>query len=238
MTADEIRDLGAAAGITGGTRVLDLCCGRGGPGRLLTRELGCDLLGLDASERAVAAARAGAGDLACRYEVGHVPPLPPGRVDVVLLLETMLAFRDKTALLQAVHSVLEPGGRFAFTVEEGEPLTQQETATMPAAETVWPIRWASLRELLERAGFIVAWQQDRTGAHGEVVDSLLTEFTARQSVITTQIGREQLEHLLTSHRMWSDWLSTGRIRKFAVVATARVPGSGQPTRAGHRSDRA
>jgi predicted TPR repeat methyltransferase len=57
MTAGEIRTLAAHAGIGAATRVLDLCCGIAGPGRLLTRELGCDLLGVDASASAVAIAR-------------------------------------------------------------------------------------------------------------------------------------------------------------------------------------
>jgi ubiquinone/menaquinone biosynthesis C-methylase UbiE len=38
--------------------------------------------------------------------------------------------------------VLEPGGRFAFTVDEGRPLTQPERARMPGADTVWLIELA------------------------------------------------------------------------------------------------
>ena len=46
------RDPGAGAvrpGIAPGVSVLDLCCGVGGPGRFITRELGCDYLGVDYS---------------------------------------------------------------------------------------------------------------------------------------------------------------------------------------------
>ena len=38
------------------------------------------------------------GKLPCRFEHVHLPPLPEGRFEVVLLLETMLAFPDKEAL--------------------------------------------------------------------------------------------------------------------------------------------
>ncbi len=229
MTASEIRGLAAAAGITAGTRVLDLCCGEGGPGRLITRELGCDLLGVDASGPAVATARARVGELTCRYDTGQIPPLPRGPVDVVLLLETMLAFRDKETLLREIRSALTPGGRFACTVEEGDPLTEEERAAMPAADTVWPIPLTHLHELLERSGFAVTWQQEHSGAHRDVVDSLLAGFATHESAIAGQSGPEQLESLLASHRLWSEWLHTGRIRKFAIVAVA------QP---GHRSDSA
>lgn len=221
MRANEILELAAAADIGADTRVLDLCCGRGGPGRLVARESGCDLHGIDADAAAVAAARDHAGDLVCSYEVHQVPPVPWGPFDVVLLLETMLAFRDKEALLREVHAALVPGGRFAFTVEEGQPLDEHERAAMPAADTVWPIPLDQLHELLERTGFEVTWRQDRTDAHLDVVDSLLTEFETHESAIAAQIGRDESAGLLISHRLWNEWLRSVRVRKFAIVATAR-----------------
>src|SRR5919112_5351993 len=126
MTAGEIRALGAKAGVGPGVALLDLCCGIAGPGRYLTRELGCVYLGVDASASAVAIARGRAGDLPCRFAIAHVPPLPQGSADVVLLLETMLAFEDKDALMRAIAGALRPGGRFALTLEAGPPLTTAE----------------------------------------------------------------------------------------------------------------
>src|SRR4051795_5929690 len=78
MTAGEIRTLGVRAGVAPGVAVLDLCCGIAGPGRFLTRELGGDYLGVDASPSAIAIARERAGDLPCRFAVARVPPLPAG----------------------------------------------------------------------------------------------------------------------------------------------------------------
>src|SRR3954451_6053834 len=109
MTAGEIRALGMRASIGPGVSVLDLCCGIAAPGRFLTRELGCDYLGVDASAGAVAVARDRAGGRRCRFATAHVPPLPAGSFDVVLLLETMLAFEDKAALAREVSAVLPPG---------------------------------------------------------------------------------------------------------------------------------
>ena len=110
MGAGEIRTLAERAGIGPGVGVLDLCCGVAGPGRFLTRELGCDYLGVDSSESAVAVARERARDLPCRFEVAEIPPLPPGTFDVVLLLETMLAFPDKETMAEIVE-VHYPGIR-------------------------------------------------------------------------------------------------------------------------------
>ena len=73
MTTAEIRALAAQAGIGPGTAVLDVCCGIAGPGRFLTRQLGCVYLGVDASASAVALARERAGDLPCRFAIAQVP---------------------------------------------------------------------------------------------------------------------------------------------------------------------
>lgn len=218
MLASEITALARRAGVGPGVRVLDLCCGAGGPGRMITRELGGDYLGVDMSTAAVRLARERAGDLACRYEVASVPPVPAGRYDVVLLLETVLAFRDKRALCREVSGALSPGGRFAFTVEAGEPLTPAERAVMPDADTVWLTPLPELLADLEQAGLAVRWQADVSRSHAGVVDALLDAFAAHEQEVAAQLGPGALDELVAGHRLWSDWLRRGRVRKVAVVA--------------------
>ncbi|HZR48919.1 MAG TPA: class I SAM-dependent methyltransferase [Streptosporangiaceae bacterium] len=218
MRAAEIRMLAHQARVGPGVSVLDLCCGVAGPGRMITAESGCRYLGVDRSARALATARQLAGDLPCRFERAHLPPLPGGRFEVVLLLETMLAFRDKDGLLGEVARVLEPGGRFAFTVEEGEPLTEQERARMPAADTVWPIELADLTGLLRDAGLTVIWRQECSSAHHAIATALLGCYRAGSPQIASQIGTRAVAELITAHQLWSDWLGSGRVRKFAIVA--------------------
>ena len=133
MRASEILSLARRAGIAPGVSVLDLCCGVGGPGRLITSELGCTYLGVDFSADAVAIARDHAGDLDCRFEIARIPPVPEGPYDVVLMLEAMLAIPDKVALLHDISAVLNMGGRFIFTLEEGPALTDEERASMPGS---------------------------------------------------------------------------------------------------------
>jgi SAM-dependent methyltransferase len=147
LRAGEIRRLGRRARIGPGVPVLDLCCGVGGPGRYLAAVLGCRYLGVDRSASAVEIARRLAGDLPCRFEQLHVPPLPDDLFEVVLLLETMLASPDKRALLGEVARVLVPGGRLAFTLE-GAPLTPRKGAAMPDADTVRLVELAALTALL------------------------------------------------------------------------------------------
>jgi SAM-dependent methyltransferase len=221
MRAGEIRALAERAGIGPGVSVLDLCCGVAGPGRFITRELGCSYLGVDSSASAIDIARDRARGLPCRFQVAEIPPLPPGTFDVVLLLETMLAFPDKQPLLQGISQALKPGGRFCFTLEEGEPLTEPEREQMPDADTVRLTPLEDMRALLERAGLVVRWQDDCSRSHRAVADSLAAAFAADAAAIAAQIGRRALDDLLAAHRLWSDWLDTGRVRKLAFVADKR-----------------
>jgi SAM-dependent methyltransferase len=209
MTAGEIRALAAQAGIGPGVKVLDLCCGIAGPGRLLTRELDCDYLGVDASASAVAVARERARDLPCRFAVAQVPPLPAGPFDVVLLLETMLAFADKDALVREVAAALRPGGRFAFTLEEGEPLTAGERVAMPDGDTVWLTPLDELTASLERAGLAVTWLEDHSAAHRATAHALADAYAGQA---------EPVDELVAAHRLWVEWLDAGRVRKLALVA--------------------
>jgi ubiquinone/menaquinone biosynthesis C-methylase UbiE len=218
MRAGEIRALAHQARIGPGVSVLDLCCGIAGPGRMITAESLCHYLGLDHSASALATAEELAGNLPCRFGQAHLPPLPEGRFEVVLLLETMLAFLDKQALVSEVERVLEPGGRFAFTVEEGRPLTQQERARMPSADTVWLIELAELTGMLRETGLTPVWRQEYSSSHHVTATALLRCYRADAPQIAGQIGTQATAELITAHQLWSDWLGSGRVRKFAMVA--------------------
>jgi SAM-dependent methyltransferase len=218
MTAAEIRTLATEARVGRGVTVLDLCCGAGGPGRFLTRELDCVYLGVDASASAVAIARERAGDLPCRYARADLPPLPADSFDVVLLLETMLAFEDKDTLVGEIGAALRPGGRLAFTLEEGPPLTTAEQAAMPDADTVWLTPIEEMAACLERAGLVVTSHADHSHAHRSTAQALMDAFAADADAIAAQIGRRALDELLAAHRLWVEWLEEGRVRKLALVA--------------------
>ncbi len=218
MTAGEIRALATRAGVGPGVTVLDLCCGVGGPGRFLTRDLRCAYLGVDASASAVAIARERAAGLPCHFAVARIPPLPPGTFEVVLLLETMLAFPDKEALVRQIAAALRPGGRFAFTLEAGPPLTAGERTAMPNSSTVWLTPLDEMAMVLQRADLALTWQQDHSRRHRATAQALLDAFAADAEAIAAQIGRPALDDLLTAHRLWIEWLDEGRVRKFALVA--------------------
>jgi hypothetical protein len=130
----------------------------------------------------------------------------------------MLAFPEKETLLREISRALATGGRFAFTMEEGLPLTEAERGRMPDADTVWLTPLQEMLGCLERVGLVVRWQDDRSRSDRAVADSLINAFTADAADIAAQIGSRALEELLAAHRLWSDWFREGRVRKLAFVA--------------------
>lgn len=218
MCAEEILTLARRGGVRETTTVLDLCCGVAGPGRLIAAETGCDYLGVDACTDAVDLARSRSRGLPCRFETALVPPVPAGPFDVVILLETMLAFRDKESLLRGVADALRPGGRFVFTVEEGEPLAHPERVAMPDSDTVWLTTLDELEAALGRAGFALTWITNCSQAHQEMAERLTATLSLDRTRIAATIGECALDELVAAHRLWSTWLRTGRVRKFAAVA--------------------
>lgn len=223
MAASEILTLTAHAGIEPDSTVLDLCCGVAGPGQLIAQRTGCSYVGIDADPAAIAIARERCRGLPCRFEVGRIPPLPPspasdGKFDVVVLFETLLAFRDKPTLIAAISGALRPGGRFACTIEAGPPLTDAERSVMPDADTVWPIPVQEFTTLLADHGLVPSFESDCTGAHLAVVEALVREFTERRAQLAPLVGAPAVGRLLAGHRLWESWFQSGRMRKVALVA--------------------
>jgi SAM-dependent methyltransferase len=222
MTADQILALARAAGVTSGARVLDVCCGIGGPGVYLARELGCRIVGVDLSREGVRRARdAGrAGGLARRaaFLVADAGRLPLGPVfDAALLLETMLAIEDKARLMAEVGRVLRPGGRFGLTVEVGRPLSPEERRRVPAGDAIWLIGEADFVALARAAGFRVRGREDQTAAHAAVAGRLTRAFADDGGAISAEVGAAAGDEIAAAHAQWARWLSNGRVRKLALV---------------------
>lgn len=224
MSAREILDLARAGGVDTRTRVLDLCCGSGGPALHLARQTGCRIVGVDRSPEATYLAQTSAEHqgLDCRatFIVAEAlcPPIDPASFDAVLLYETMLAFEDKERLVRVVRKLLRPGGRFGLTFEEGRPLSSAERRRIPEGEEVWLTLESEFRELLEATGFRIRWVEDHTAAHAEVAWRLAAAFRRDRVSIIEALGPQMSNELVIAHERWAEWLSARRVRKLTVVA--------------------
>ena len=89
---------------------------------------------------------------------------------------------------------------------------------MPGADTVWPVELAELTGVLRDAGLTVIWQQEYSSSHHATATALLRRYRADSPQIAGEIGTQATAELITAHQLWSDWLGSGRVRKFAIVA--------------------
>jgi sarcosine/dimethylglycine N-methyltransferase len=206
--------------------VLELCCGPGGPALHLAATLGCRVVAVDSSVEALAHGReaaAGTGEPGLvAFLAGDALRLPlSGPFDAALLFETMLSIEEKDRLLMEIRRVLRPGGSFALTLEEGEPLAPEEVASIPEGDRIWLIPEARFRDMLEHAGFQLTRREELTAAHAAVASRLLRAYRAYRKEIEAHLGDESYEDLVASHERWVQWLEGGRVRKLALVAARR-----------------
>jgi hypothetical protein len=75
-----------------------------------------------------------------------------------------------------------------------------------------------LTGVLREAGLTVKWRLEYSSSHQATAVALLRCYRADSLQVAAQFGTRATADLITSHRLWSDWLDSGRVRKFAMVA--------------------
>jgi ubiquinone/menaquinone biosynthesis C-methylase UbiE len=157
-------------GINKDTHVLDICSALGGPARHLAKKYGCQVTGLDATDKMVVEAikRTEEEGLSNLVSYWHSDVLnmdfKPNTFDVVWGQDAWCYVTDKKQLIQKSYEVLKPGGIIGFT-------DWLQVGNMPASE------WESLNsfmvfpymetldgyeQLLIEAGFTVLEKEDLT----------------------------------------------------------------------------
>ncbi|MQA76403.1 MAG: methyltransferase domain-containing protein, partial [Solirubrobacterales bacterium] len=106
-------------GVGPGERLLDVASGSGASALLAARERGCEVVGVDYGEGAVAGARAAAAAIsppsAVEFVVGDAESLPFGaEFDAVLCECSLCTFPDKERAVAEIRRVLRVGGRLAI----------------------------------------------------------------------------------------------------------------------------
>jgi len=112
------RDLARLAEVRAGERVLDVGCGIGGPARLLTAELGCQVTGIDLTPEfcETAAALSRLVNVPVDYQQANALdlPFPSESFDLVWTQHASMNIEDKDRLYAEAIRVLKPSGRFAL----------------------------------------------------------------------------------------------------------------------------
>ncbi len=174
----------------GVTRLLDVGCGRGGPGLWVAREIRAALVGIDIVAEAITEARARAAVLAsappAQFEVASVTEtgLPDGAFDGVVSFDALWMVIDKRAAFSEISRILRPGSPLVFTT--------WEAAHLPYAWLLEPAGFSSitsqfLPRSLERQlrvyEQILGSRQEIAAEMGEAAAAVLAE-EARQAPAT------------------------------------------------------
>jgi ubiquinone/menaquinone biosynthesis C-methylase UbiE len=193
--------------------LVDLGCGRGGPGLWVTMATGTRLIGVDIADSAVAAARERARSMGLgertEFRQGSFADtgIPEDQVSAVMSVDALLFAPDKVAALVEIRRILPSGRRFVFT--------SWDYSSQPAGR---PPQVEDHRPILSATGFeIVAYEEthDWRRRVGETTARLLdnaAELAAESGETVEKVTSELVEMQTTIGAMR---------RRILVVAEAR-----------------
>jgi len=121
VTNRDLVDCVEALHLPPGADLLDLACGRGGPGLWIARATNAKLTGVDISRSALRQAAAGAA----RFALPNTPAFKRGSMthtglvsasfDGVMCIDALFMAPDRTAAFAEISRILRPRGRLVFT---------------------------------------------------------------------------------------------------------------------------
>lgn len=121
ISVSELERFALETGVGLDNTLVDLGCGRGGPGIWVAMATGARLIGVDIAENALAAARARADRIGfgmrAEFRQGSFNDTGIGQAgaDAVMSVDALLFASDKAAAVREFRRLLPPGGRLVFT---------------------------------------------------------------------------------------------------------------------------
>jgi ubiquinone/menaquinone biosynthesis C-methylase UbiE len=195
ITRGELREMVEALQVGPGQNIVDLGCGRGGPGQWIAGATGAALVGIDFSAVALEQAQARArhlGNNNCTYRSGafDATGLEAASFDGAFSIDVIWAIPDKRAGFVEAARILKPRARFVFTDWERD-----------LSPPGYPAPINDHRPLLEAAGFEV--ERHQYSAHADSLRRAFYEkMLERQDELMRTLDAKSVESNLREARAW------------------------------------
>lgn len=202
LTAEEWRTFAEWLGVVEGARVLDVCCGSGGPALYLARRFGAQVTGIDVNPEGIATAVRQAEQqglaAATRFvaaDASRPLPLDDGQFDAIICIDAINHLRDRVGVLGDWHRLLAPGGRLLFT----DPIVVTgllSSEEMAVRSSIGYFLFAPLGEderLLQAAGFELLRQEDTTPRVADVAKRWVEARARHRDALIEDEGAETFE---------------------------------------------
>lgn len=157
LPLDGLEQIASRLELSAGGLLVDLACGRGGPGMWLARTLEARLIGVDFSAEAVSQAMARRQlfglEPSASFAVGSFADtgLPRGCADAVACIDAFQFAGDPTAAAREIRRVMRTGARVVLTtweaVERGDPALPDRVRGLDVAAALQAAGFASIERV-------------------------------------------------------------------------------------------
>jgi len=202
LTRDELARFTSQLQLDDSSRVLEVGCGSGGPALELARSTGCEIVGVDLHEEAVAnasrmAREAGLDALAnfvCA-DAGEPLPFESEAFGALLCIDTVNHLADRPRVFGDWVRLLAPGGRLLFTdpITVSGPLGSDEIAIRASIGYFLFVPPGEDERLLREAGLRVLAVEDATENMASVAERWLTARARRADPLREVEGDETFD---------------------------------------------
>lgn len=199
VSRTELAQLRDELKVGAGDTLGDLGCGRGGPGLWLAAHTGANLIGVDISPVALAAATTRAEALALPARIAYQhgtfaeTGLADGSLDAIVSVDALLFTPDKRAAVAEFARVLRPGGRLAITTWDYH---SQPDGRPPQVDDHRPLL-ADNGFLVHTYADTVDWRHRLTAVADALLDSAaeIAEQTGEDAAVV-RAGTEQMRRTI------------------------------------------